>query len=468
VVEPEKENSTVVEPEKENSTVVEMEVKRNEPKGGRTQAQGESRYGEVYVRRKKQNEEVVLTVSLVSSLLPLPTPTFETPTPTLETPTPSTSDSEYTGNIIPFSMVRRTSRENARVPPNWYGFPHDIAEFVSYSHISTIYEAFITSLDSISIPKYWQVAKRDLKWKTVMLEELGALEKNKTWELVLLPPDKKAVGCKWVFTVEQNPEGLIERYKAMLVAKAYSHTYGIDYDEIFAPMAKMSTVRTLVSMAVNGGWQLHQLDVKNVFLYGDLLEEVYIEIPPGFDTNQTIMGNVCRLKKSLYGLKQSPRAWFDRFRKAMIDMGYQQINADHTVFSRQHDGHIIMLVVYVDDTEDDEREFAQLKGRLGKEIEVKDLGQLRYFSWDWGGSWSKGNYSILEKVCPRLAQWDRHVGMQACGFSNWCEDQDECRCKRTGWSWEVPKIGRQIDLFVSHSSRYLICSERGEPLHAWP
>jgi Reverse transcriptase (RNA-dependent DNA polymerase) len=70
---------------------------------------------------------------------------------------------------------------------------------------------------------------------------------------VLLPPDKKAVGCKWVFTVEQNPEGLIERYKAMLVAKAYSHTYGIDYDEIFAPMAKMSTVRTLVSMAVNGG-----------------------------------------------------------------------------------------------------------------------------------------------------------------------------------------------------------------------
>jgi Reverse transcriptase (RNA-dependent DNA polymerase) len=122
--------------------------------------------------------------------------------------------------------------------------------------------------------------------------------------------------------------------------------------------------------------------VKNVFLYGDLLEEVYIEIPPGFDTNQTIMGKVCRLKKSLYGLKQSPRAWFDRFRKAMIDMGYQQINADHTVFSRQHDGHIIMLVVYVDDTEDDEREFAQLKGRLGKEIEVKDLGQLRYFSWD--------------------------------------------------------------------------------------
>ena len=154
-----------------------------------------------------------------------------------------------------------------------------------------------------------------------MKEELLSLQKNKTWELVHLPRGKKAVGCKWVFTVKQTPEGKVDRYKARLVARGYSQTYGIDYDETFAPVAKIGTMRTLISCAANFGWPLHQLDVKNIFLHGDLQEEVYIEIPPGFSNEQTL-GKVCKLKKSLYGLKQSPRAWFDRFRRAVCDVGY--------------------------------------------------------------------------------------------------------------------------------------------------
>jgi hypothetical protein len=214
-----------------------------------------------------------------------------------------------------------------------------------------------------------------------MKEELHDLMRNKTWELALLPEGKKAVGCKWIFTVKQTLEGKIDRYKARLVANGYSQTYGIDYDETFAPVAKMDTVRTLISCAVNFGWPIHQLDVKKAFLHGDLQEEVYMEIPPGFENEQTV-GKVCKLKKSLYGLKQSPRAWFDRFRRAVCGMGYSQCNVEHTVFFKNKGSSITILVIDVDDiviTRVDVEEIKWLKEKLGKAFEIKDLGHLRYF-----------------------------------------------------------------------------------------
>ena len=119
-----------------------------------------------------------------------------------------------------------------------------------------------------------------------MIEEMTTLDKNNTWVLTTLP-NKRAVGCKWVFTVKQNSEGKVERYKARLVAKGYSQTYGVDYDETFAPVAKMNTIRALISIAANNKWKLFQMDVKNAFLHGDLHEEVYMEIPPGFGTRET-------------------------------------------------------------------------------------------------------------------------------------------------------------------------------------
>lgn len=138
-----------------------------------------------------------------------------------------------------------------------------------------------------------------------------------------------------------------------------------------------------------------------------------MEIPPGFGTKQTV-GKVCRLRKSLYGLKQSPRAWFDRFRRAMIGVGYQQINADHTVFFRQHGGHTTMLAVYVDDmiiTGDDEGEIAQLKARLGKEFEVKDLGQLRYFL---GIEVARGEEGVVLSQRKYVLDLLKETGMLGC------------------------------------------------------
>ena len=128
------------------------------------------------------------------------------------------------------------------------------------------------------------------KWKEAMLEEMTALSKNQTWDLVTLPAGKHPVGCKWVYTIKQTPEGKVERYKARLVAKGYTQIYGVDYDETFAPVAKMNSVRTLISCAANFGWELHQLDVKNAFLHGGYLqEEIHMDIPPGFGTNR-LMG----------------------------------------------------------------------------------------------------------------------------------------------------------------------------------
>jgi len=281
---------------------------------------------------------------------------------------------------------RRDTRSNFGKPPVRYGFEHpstdhDIANFLSYSRLSPAYRAFIASLQTVPIPRDWRCAKQDPNWNVAMREEMHALQKNKTWELVPLPRGKRVVGCKWVFTVKQNPKGEVDRYKARLVAKSYSQTYGIDYDETFAPVAKMGTVRTLISCAVNFGWPLHQMDVKNAFLHGDLQEEVYMESPPGFANSQTV-GKVCKLKKSLYGLKQSPRAWFDRFRRAVCGMGYTQCNGDHTVFYKHRGTFITIMAVYVDDiviTGDDVEEIKCLKENLGKAFEVKDLGPLRYF-----------------------------------------------------------------------------------------
>lgn len=192
------------------------------------------------------------------------------------------------------------------------------------------------------IPKDWKEAREDPKWCEAMREELEALRKNKTWELANLPEGKKAVSCKWIFTVKQNPEGKVERYKARLGARGYSQTYGIDYDETFAPVASMNTVRILISCAANFGWPLHQLDVKNAFLHGDLQEEVYMEIPPGLSTPGTV-GKVCRLRRSHYCLKQSPRAWFDRFRLAVSSTKYKQYNGDHTVFYKHFKQQIAIL-----------------------------------------------------------------------------------------------------------------------------
>ncbi|KAA0061289.1 hypothetical protein E5676_scaffold39G00350 [Cucumis melo var. makuwa] len=197
---------------------------------------------------------------------------------------------------------------------------HSISNYVSYENLSPQFRAFTASLDSTTIPKNIYIALECPEWKNAIMEEMKALEKNNTWEIYALPKGHKPVGCKWVFTLKYKADGTLDRHKAMLVTKGFTQTYGVDYSETFFPVAKLNTVRVFLSVAVNKDLPLYQLDVKNVFLNGDLVEEVYMSPPPGFEAQ--FGQQVCKLQKSLYGLKQSPRAWFDRFTTFVKSQGY--------------------------------------------------------------------------------------------------------------------------------------------------
>ena len=133
-----------------------------------------------------------------------------------------------------------------------------------------------------SEPLTVEEAMQNKKWIKAMNEELNSIEKNNTWELVELPKNKKAIGVKWVYKVKVNPKGEVVRYKARLVARGFLQRQGIDYEEVFAPVTRLETLRVVVAHASLRGWKLHQLDVKSAFLNGDLQEEVYIDQPPGF------------------------------------------------------------------------------------------------------------------------------------------------------------------------------------------
>lgn len=185
------------------------------------------------------------------------------------------------------------------------------------------------------------------KWKQAMEEEMTSLKKNKTWDLVPLPHDRKAVGCKWVYRVKQNSEGKIDRFKARLCAKGYSQREGIDYEETFSPVVRYDSVRVLLAIAASKDMEIRQFDVKTAFLNGDLKEEVYMEQPKGFVSKGSNF--VCKLKKSLYGLKQSPRCWNQKFVQFLTMFGFKQMNADNCVFHALQDDVDVYLALYVDD-----------------------------------------------------------------------------------------------------------------------
>ncbi|KAJ9558432.1 hypothetical protein OSB04_013046 [Centaurea solstitialis] len=247
----------------------------------------------------------------------------------------------------------------------------------------TDYVAFAFLIASSEVPLTFKEAcesSEKEEWYAAMNEEMDSLLKNQTWTLVRLPARKKAIPSKWVFAKKETPNEEKIRYKARLVAKGYAQKEGVDYNEIFSPVVKHYSIRILLAFVAQFGLELVQLDVKTAFLHGDLNEEIYMVQPDGYK----VKGKedlVCKLQKSLYGLKQSPRQWYLKFDSFMRGVGYLRSDYDHCVYFRKlQDGSFIYLLLYVDDMLIASRsmiEIEKLKAQMKNHFEMKDLGEAK-------------------------------------------------------------------------------------------
>ncbi|GAU30142.1 hypothetical protein TSUD_360350 [Trifolium subterraneum] len=219
-------------------------------------------------------------------------------------------------------------------------------------------------------------------WLEAMIDELKSIEKNRTWDMCKLPSDKRAIHVKWVYKMKQNPEGQVIKHKARLVVKGFLQKQGLDYDEVFSPVARHETIRLVIALACSRRWPMFHLDVKSAFLNGPLEEDVYVKQPPGFELKGK-EDRVLKLNKALYGLKQAPRAWNKRIDQFLVMQGFVKCSVEYGVYVKHSDNkHMIIICLYVDDllvTDSSPIEIENFKSQMQSEFEMTDLGKLTYF-----------------------------------------------------------------------------------------
>ena len=217
-----------------------------------------------------------------------------------------------------------------------------------------------------------------------MEKEMESLCANKVWELVELPPNRKVVGSKWIFKRKVDADRAVVRYKARLVAQGCTQKFGLDYEETFSPVVRFESIRSVIVLGALHKLQLHQMDVSTAFLHGELTEEVYMRQPEGF-VEQGKEHLVCRLKRSIYGLKQSPRCWNHALDSQLKEMGFVQTSSDPCLYvNSDSEGvdRMFLIAVYVDDIVLGGKSKAEMnaaKTKLSQKFEMKDLGPLHHF-----------------------------------------------------------------------------------------
>lgn len=234
------------------------------------------------------------------------------------------------------------------------------------------------------------------EWTQAMDEELRAMKENETWEMTELPPNRKAIGSKWVFKTKYDDDGNVIKRKARLVAQGFSQKHGVDYLDVFAPVARGTTVRMLLSTAGREKWKVKQYDVKTAFLNGKLEEEIFMKPPPGQNYN----GKMCKLQKSLYGLKQAARVWNQLVHESLVKYGCQQNETDNCLYSMTSGGEIVHLLIHVDDilaATNNEAFLDELMAKVGSEFELKCMGEAKEYLGIELTRDTDGNFHIGQK-----------------------------------------------------------------------
>ncbi|KAK8943207.1 hypothetical protein KSP39_PZI008734 [Platanthera zijinensis] len=218
------------------------------------------------------------------------------------------------------------------------------------------------------------------KWLEAMKSEMDSMYANQVWNLVEPPEGVRPIGCKWVFKKKTDMDGNVQTFKRRLVAKGFRQIHGIDYDETFSPVAMVKSIRILLAIAAYYDYEIWQMDVKTAFLNGNLLEEVYMTQPEGF-VSPNEATKICKLNKSIYGLKQASRSWNLRFDEKIKEFGFIKNEDEPCVYKRISGSIVVFLILYVDDIlliGNDIPTLKVVKNNLGNCFSMKDLGEATY------------------------------------------------------------------------------------------
>ncbi|KAL4323650.1 hypothetical protein GQ457_11G006340 [Hibiscus cannabinus] len=258
----------------------------------------------------------------------------------------------------------------------------EVIPVVRRSSRTVDYTAFISNISSSLEPVFYHQTVRFSEWRDAMQDELRAMDSLNTWSVVSLPDGKKAIDCKWVYRIKRKADGSIDRYKARLVAKGFTQVEGVDYTHTFSPVAKMTSFKLLLALAAVNDWHMLQLDVNNAFLNGMLDEEVYMKLPLGYKTEVSGDNLVCKLHKSICGLKQASRQWFHAFSQVVLRFGFSQSPHEHSLFVKGSGDSMVALLVYVDDiilAGKDLKLLAEVQTFLQSSFKLKELDNLKLF-----------------------------------------------------------------------------------------